>query len=111
MKWSIEQRTRTTFILVILLVIVIGFSSYRSTINFISANQTVSHTRQILDEIQATVTSILSIEVAQLDYITREDDVSLQAYHALDGQVEQHVSNLISLTAPTNRTIMATAPP
>ena len=106
MNWSIEQKTRLTFILVILLVIAIGFLSYRSTITFITANQSVSHTRQILDELQGTLSSVQDVQAAQLEYMLTGNELYLQQYDALNGQIPQHLTNLGNLTTdePTQQT-------
>jgi len=106
MNWSIEQKTRLTFILVILLVIAIGFLSYRSTITFITANQSVSHTRQILDELQGTLSSVQDVQAAQLEYMLTGNELYLRQYSTLNGQIPQHLTNLGNLTTdePTQQT-------
>ena len=98
MNWSIEQKIRLTFILVILLVVLIGFLAYRSTINFISANRIVLHTRQILDELQSSLTAAMDVQTAQLDYMVTEDATYIQVYNSLNGKVAQHLTALRSLT-------------
>ena len=98
MNWSIEQKTRITFILVILLVVLIGFFSYRSTINFITANQSVTHTRQVLDELQATLASVQDVQAAQLSYLLTGNSLYLEQYNSLNGQVDQHLTTLRDLT-------------
>jgi PAS domain S-box-containing protein len=98
MNWSIEQKTRLTFVLVILLVILIGFFSYRSTINFITANQSVTHTRAVLDELQGTLSSIQDVQAAQLAYLLTGNAIYLDHYNALNGLVAQHLTALRNLT-------------
>src|SRR4051812_37881924 len=98
MNWSIEQKTRLTFILVILLVILIGFLSYRSTLNFITANQSVTHTRSVLDELQGTLSSVQDVQAAQLAYLLTGNTIYLDQYNALDGLVAQHLATLRDLT-------------
>jgi PAS domain S-box-containing protein len=98
MNWSIEQKTRLTFVLVILLVILIGFFSYRSTINFITANQSVTHTRAVLDELQGTLSSVQDVQAAQLAYLLTGNAIYLDHYNALNGLVAQHLTTLRNLT-------------
>ena len=98
MNWSIEQKTRFTFILVTALVVLIGFFSYRSTLNFITANQTVTHTREILDELQSTLASVQDVQAAQLSYMVTGNSLYLEQYDSLSVQIAPHLATIRNLT-------------
>src|SRR5664279_1386465 len=97
LNWSIENKTRTTFILVILLVILIGLFAYRNTLNFLSGNQTILQTLQVIDEFQVMDSTLVDVENAQLEYLLTSDSAYIQRYTDAHGQVVQKHANLKNL--------------
>jgi PAS domain S-box-containing protein len=99
MKLSIEARTAVGFGTAFILVFLTGAIAYRNAIAFIDTSSLVSHTLDVLEEIEATLSSISSAESEQRGYIITGDVSYLDTYDVAYRDTNDHLATLRQLTA------------
>jgi signal transduction histidine kinase/DNA-binding response OmpR family regulator len=99
MKWSIEKKTGAGLALAGLSLLLVAGLLYRNTRGFIEASQWVSHTHEVLAELEGTLSSVADAQTATRGYIITGQEAFLQPYQAAAPAVRAHVDRLKSLTA------------
>jgi signal transduction histidine kinase/DNA-binding response OmpR family regulator len=99
MKWSIEKKTGAGLAVAGLILLLVAGLLYRSVRGFIEAGQWVSHTHEVLAELESTLSSVADAQTATHSYIITGQEGFLEPYQAAVPAVPAHVGRLKSLTA------------
>src|SRR6185312_1644647 len=99
MKWSIEQKTGAGLAVAGLTLLLVAGLSYRNARSFIEASQWVSHTHNVLAELEATASTLADAQTATRGYIITGQEVFLEPYRTAVPEVRVHLDRLKSLTS------------
>ena len=99
-----RRRARPGFIAAIVAVFLIGFFSYRSTLQRAEAARQVAHTIDVTDHLDALLSTFQDAETGQRGYLLTGDERYLEPYHAATAalQAEFHGCACWSATARTS---------
>jgi PAS domain S-box-containing protein len=103
MKWSIEKEIAVGLALAGLILLFAGVLSYRSGHGFIESSEWVSHTHQVLAELEATLSAVAEAETATLGYVITGQENFFQSYQAAAPQIRSHLDRLKALTSDNAR--------
>ena len=99
MKMSIGAKIGGGFALALAILVVIGFVSYRSTTRFVGSAEWVEHTHQVLEKLDALVSSLKDAETGQRGYLITGEERYLEPYRSANEEVDQLLKDLRKLTA------------
>src|ERR1700733_11325210 len=99
MKWSIEKKTGAGLAAAgVILLLVVGLL-YRNGRSFIEASEWVSHTHEVVAELEATLSAVAEAQAATDVYIITGQEVFLQPYQVAGPALLAHLDQLKSLTS------------
>ena len=96
---SLERKLQIGFGTAVLLVILIGLVSYRTTQKLIDTNREVENSQAVLAVLQAALSSMKDIETGERGYIITGDARFLDPHNAAAAQLKIFLRDLQSLTA------------
>src|SRR5229473_6235666 len=99
MKWSIEKKTGAGLAVAGMILLLVAGLLYRNGRSFIEASEWVSHTHEVLAELEATLSAVAEAQTTARGYIITGQDVFLEPFQAATSGVRAHVDRLRSLTA------------
>jgi PAS domain S-box-containing protein len=99
MKWSIERTTTVGFALALIMVVVIGVVAYRTGEEFVETNRRVTHTVEILGELEAAFSDVAIAESGQRGYIITGDPSYMEPHEQVAARLEERLQRLRVLTA------------
>lgn len=89
--------------MVVALLIFNAATSYRNTLKLVENEHWVSHTHQVLTELEATLSTLKDAESGQRGYLLTGEERYLEPYHSAIARINQQVVGLQQLTADNNR--------
>jgi CHASE3 domain sensor protein len=99
MKWSIEKKTGAGLAAAgVILLLVVGLL-YRNGRSFIEASEWVSHTHEVMAELEATLSAVAEAQAATDVYIITGQEVFLRQYQVAGPALRAHLDQLKSLTS------------
>ena len=99
MKWSIEKKTGAGLASAgVILLLVVGLL-YRNGRSFIEASEWVSHTHEVVAELEATLSAAAEAQAATDVYIITGQEVFLKPYQVAGPALRSHLDQLKSLTS------------
>src|SRR3984885_10257340 len=99
MKWSIEKKTGAGLAAAgVILLLVVGLL-YRNGRSFIEASEWVSHTHEVVAELEATLSAAAEAQAATDVYIITGQEVFLKPYQVAGPALLAHLDQLKSLTS------------
>jgi PAS domain S-box-containing protein len=99
MKWSIEKKTGAGLAAAgMILLLVVGLL-YRNGRSFIEASEWVSHTHEVLAELEATLSAVAEAQAATDGYVITGQEVFLKPYQVAGPALRAHLDQLKSLTS------------
>src|ERR1700686_1081471 len=99
MKWSIEKKTGMGLAVAGMILLVVAGMLYRNGRSFIEASEWVSHTHEVVAELEATLSAIAEAQTATRGYIITGQEVFVEPYQVAAQGVRTHLDRLKSLTA------------
>src|ERR1700680_3427578 len=99
MKWSIEKKTGAGLAVAGVILLLVAGLLYQKARGFIEASQWVSHTHEVLAELEATLSSVADAQTATRGYIITGQEAFLEPYQAAASGIRAHLDQLKSLTA------------
>src|ERR1700693_4419381 len=99
MKWSIERKTAAGLAVAGLVLLLVAGLSYWNGRGFIKASRWVSHTHEVLAELEATLSAVADAQTATRGYIITGQESFLTPYQTAAPEVRAHLDRLKSLTA------------
>jgi signal transduction histidine kinase len=106
-------RLFAAFVLVLAFALADALVSYRMTLRLIDNERWVSHTHEVLNELEGTLSALKDAETGERGYLLTGDEPYLDPYKTGIVEVQQHFDSLRSLTADNarqQRRIAALAP-
>ena len=103
MKWSIEMKTGAGLAVAGLTLLMVAGLSYRNALSFIEASQWVSHTHDVLAELEATASAVSEARTATRGYVITGQEVFLEPYQGATSGVRTHFDRVKSLTTDNDR--------
>jgi len=101
MMWSTEKKIIIGFGVVLAVLLINALVSYRATRRLINQDLLVSHTHDVLGELEATISTMKDAETGERGYIITGEARYLQPYESAVEQISNHVARLQQLTADT----------
>lgn len=99
MKWSIEKKTGAGLAVAGMILLLVAGLLYRTGRSSIEASEWVSHTHEVLGELEATLSAVAEAQTAARGYIITGQEVFLEPYQAAAPGVRANLDRLKSLTA------------
>ena len=99
MKWSVGAKIAAGFALALVILIVIGAVSYQSTTGFIASAESVTHTHQVLQKLEALLSRLKDAETGQRGYLLTGEERYLQPYNGSLEAVDSLLKEIRKLTA------------
>src|SRR5690242_16717094 len=99
MKWPTEQKILAGVAIVLAVLAVNALVSYRATRRLIDQDLLVSHTHDVLGELEATISTMTDAETGERGYIITGEARYLQPYETAVEQISNHIARLQQLTA------------
>ena len=103
MKWSIEKKTGAGLAAAGMILLLVAGLLYRNGRNSIEASEWVSHTHEVLAELEATLSAVAEAQTAARGYIITGQEVFLQPHQAAVQTVRANLDRLKSLTVDNPR--------
>src|ERR1700730_7193795 len=99
MKWSIEKKTGAGLAVAGMILLLVAGLLYRDGRGFIETSQRVSHTHEVLAELEATLSAAAGAQTAERGYIITGQEAFLEPYQAAVPAVRANLDRLKSLTS------------
>ena len=103
MKQSLTSQITAGIGMALALLILNAATSYRNTLKLLENERWVSHTHQVLTELEATLSTLKDAETGQRGYLLTGEERYLEPYHSAIARINQQVVELQQLTADNNR--------
>ncbi|MEG4055944.1 MULTISPECIES: CHASE3 domain-containing protein [unclassified Microcoleus] len=103
MKQSLTPQITAGIGMVVALLIFNAATSYRNTLKLIENERWVSHTHQVLTELEATLSTLKDAETGQRGYLLTGEERYLEPYDSAIARINQQVVGLQQLTADNKR--------
>lgn len=99
MTLSIENKIKLGAGIMVAVLLINAVVSYRATGTLVNNEHRVSHTYQVLTELEVTLSTVKDAETGERGYIITGSDAYLEPYQAALAQIDDHVRKLKELTA------------
>jgi PAS domain S-box-containing protein len=103
MKWSIEKKIGAGLAVAGMILLLVAGLLYRNGRSSIEASEWVSHTHEVLGELEATLSAVAEAQTAARGYIITGQNVFLEPYQAEATRVRANLDRLKSLTVDNPR--------
>ncbi|MEG4214206.1 CHASE3 domain-containing protein [Microcoleus sp. Pol14C6] len=103
MKQSLTPQITAGIGMVVALLIFNAATSYRNTLKLVENERWVSHTHQVLTELEATLSTLKDAETGQRGYLLTGEERYLEPYYSAIARINQQLAELQQLTADNNR--------
>jgi methyl-accepting chemotaxis protein len=97
MKWSIGLKITLGFATILLVRLILSILSYFSIKEFDHTARLTSHSHEILNTLESTLTDILNGQTAQRGFVLVAKDTFLAPYHGARQSAENHLARLEAL--------------
>jgi signal transduction histidine kinase len=99
MKITLEKLIPAVFLLALLLLIGISFTSYKSTADLLENTRLVAHTLEVNTELNGALSALVDAETGQRGYLLTGKDQYLEPYNAALPVLGEKIKRLRALTA------------
>jgi len=99
MKWSVGTKIGAGYALALIILVILGVVSYRTTTGLIDAAQMRAHSYQVLDSIEKVLSALEDAETGQRGYVITGEERYLDPYQSGIVTVHQTTQSLRELTA------------
>lgn len=99
MRWSVGTKIGMGYGLALIILIIIGVVSYRSTTGLIETSDKVAHTHKVLENLELVLSLLKDVETGQRGYTVTGEEPFLEPYQAAIGEIDREVKELRELTA------------
>jgi len=98
MKWNVGMKIGMGFALAFMILVAIGAVSYQSTTKLMETNEWVTHTHQVLEQIETLLSGMKDAETGQRGYLLTGETSYLEPLLTAQKDVPQHLARLRDLT-------------
>src|SRR5712691_8830056 len=100
MRWRLERRLILAgFVAAAVILVLVGWESYRNTARFAEAAGGRKHTYEVLRNLDETVARLVDAETGQRGYLLTGEESYLEPYRAAIKNIDQTIGNLKSFTS------------
>jgi len=99
MKWSTEKKLAVGIAVVLAVLVINALISYRATRRLIDNNQWVTHSHEVLTELETTLSLVKDAETGQRGYVITGKESYLAPYQTALEQIDGHLQRVEQLTA------------
>ena len=99
MKWAIKEKIGAGYGLALLILIVIGVASYRSTTRLVETAGWLTHSREVLEKLETVRAQMTDVESGARGYIITGEERHLEPYRTAVGLIDRELNELRQLTA------------
>jgi methyl-accepting chemotaxis protein len=99
MRWSIGSKIGSGFAVALAALVVIGALSYGTTARLVDSLDWLTHTRRVLDQLEALLSTMDDAETGQRGFIITGQESYLQPYEGARTAAEQRLKDLRQLTS------------
>jgi methyl-accepting chemotaxis protein len=103
MKWNVGTKLAAGFGIAVVIFVLVGIVSYRSTTELVSASQWRKHTYDVLIQLSQLGALLKDVELGQRSYALTGDDAFLASYTASSDRIGRTLERLRELTADNPR--------
>src|SRR5258708_8947429 len=100
---TIGQKLVAGFGVALVFPVIIGVIAYRSTANLLESRKPITHTYQVLGELDSLLAALIDCETGQRGYLLTGHDDYLEPYRKGLAAVDQALAHVTSLTADNPR--------
>ena len=97
-KWSIGKRTTAGFALALFFIATLGIVTWRNTASHVASTGLVTHTYDVIAEVEATLSLLKDVETGQRGYVITGDAAYLAPYEAAVAEMSGQLANVRQLT-------------
>jgi PAS domain S-box-containing protein len=98
MTQSIENKTKVWIGIVVVVLLANGWLSYRAVRTLIDNERWVTHTHQVLGNLELILSTVKDAETGERGYIITGDSEYLEPYHSAINLIDTHLQTLKDLT-------------
>src|SRR5215475_14937740 len=98
MRWTIEKKIMVGAGLVLAILIINALVSYRATRRLIDNEQLVTHTYEVIAELEGVLDTMDDAESAERDYLLSGEESYLKSYQSAGAESHARVSRLRLMT-------------
>jgi CheY-like chemotaxis protein/CHASE3 domain sensor protein/putative methionine-R-sulfoxide reductase with GAF domain len=98
MKIGLEKKILSGFVICSLMLLLVGVISFRNSEKFISSNQWVNHTHEVLNEFEQIRVSFIDAETGERGYIITGDESYLEPFNSAKSKIFEHLDKIKKLT-------------
>jgi PAS domain S-box-containing protein len=99
MKIPVENKILAGFVVTALALGIMGWLSYRATQDFITAQRWVTHSQEVVSQLQAMVATVVQTETDQRGYLLTSDATFLKNRSAAEAKIPGELEKLKELTS------------
>src|SRR5919108_1395713 len=99
MASATEKKIKIGIAILFIALVINGLVSYRATRTLIDNQQWVTHTYQVIGEIEGVLSTLKDAETGERGYIITGSDAYLEPYNAALNQIDSRVQQLEALMA------------
>ncbi|MEI2578202.1 sensor histidine kinase [Scytonema sp. PRP1] len=99
MRRSLAQQVKVGLVLALVLLFINSLVSYRNIRRLIENQRWVTHTHQVLTELERTLSTLKDAETGQRGYLLTGNEIYLQPYQRAIAQISTSIDSLTKLTA------------
>lgn len=103
MKWVADSKVKAGVLAALLLLIGNAAVSYHSTRELIDSERLVSHTYQVLNELEAVLATMTDAETGERGFVITREERYLEPYYSAVARIQAHVETLRRLTIDNPR--------
>src|SRR6202521_370809 len=103
MNWNVGTKIGAGFGLALVIFVIVGAVSYRSTVELIEASNWSKHTYQVLTQLEAVLSLLKDAETGQRGYVITGEESYLEPYQGALGKIDQSLQDVRKLTEDNPR--------
>jgi methyl-accepting chemotaxis protein len=103
MKWNVATKIGAGFSLALLVFVVVGAVSYRSTTQLVEASELRKHTYEVLEGLSETLSLLQDVEVGQRSYALVGEETYLEPYRDAVDRIDPRIQAVRTLTGDNPR--------
>ena len=99
MRWSVGTKIGTGFLLAVLVFLIVGAVSYRTTTELVAVSDTRRVTFELLNALDDVLSVMQDVQIGERGYALTGDESYLAPYESALGRVDTHLQDIRRLTA------------
>jgi methyl-accepting chemotaxis protein len=98
MRWTVGTKIGAGFLLAVMIFLIVGVVSYRSTTQLVAASDLRKQTFETLSQLEDVLSVVQDVQIGQRGYALTGEESYLEPYHAALARIDGHMQELRRLT-------------